>query len=189
METFISSILEDGLVKIELTVRPETAQHLYTMYLKGELSSAVMPQSPSEAFAEKAAEKTPSDEELTPIQSFNELDGNEIALLAALAGHPPLKPIPTSRALVAIVDWQHYSKSGSDDETSRASALRVTMQKLDKKGLFARRGLKGNTERLLTEQGLQFAKEAQEYLERLENFEEPQREPQEVMRINPLTFG
>ena len=45
------------------------------------------------------------------------------------------------------------------------------MQKLEKKGLLSRRGLKGSTERCLTEQGVKYAKQAQEQLQSYESKE------------------
>lgn len=159
METFISSILENGLVKIELTVRPETAQHLYLLHLRGELSSAqALNQEPRQG--NRASASVPAVPEVTPINSIDELDSNEVALLAALADYPTSRALPTSKELVQLVDWNHYAKSGSNDETARASSLRVNLQKLDGKGVFRKRGLKGNTERYLTDQGLEYAKQA-----------------------------
>ena len=163
METFISSILENGLVKIELTVRPETAQHLYLLHLKGELHSSETPELELRQ-GNRPPTSTSNASKVIPINSIEELDGNELALLAALADFPISKALPTSKELVRLVDWNHYSKTGSNDETARASSLRVTMQKLDGKGVFRRRGLKGNTERFLTEQGLKYAKQARSEL-------------------------
>ena len=165
METFISSILENGLVKVELVVRPETAQHLYLLHLSGELSAI---DSNSQLANSKEHKPVKTALEIGPIESLDDLEGNEITLLAALTDFPVSKTLPPSRAIVPLVNWQHYSKSGSDDETSRASSLRVTMQKLEKKGLLSRRGLKGSTERCLTEQGVKYAKQAQVQLQRYE---------------------
>lgn len=169
MESFTSTKLENGLIRIELTVQPATAQYLYVLYLRGELNASNLEEEPGQSKRSKLPDSFASEDvEIEPISSLNELEGNEIALLAALADHPLGKPLPTSRILVHMVDWRYYSKSGSEDETSRASSLRVTMQKLDKKGLFFRRGLKGNTERYLTEQGVVFAKQASDELQSYE---------------------
>ena len=102
METFISSILENGLVKIELTVRPETAQHLYVLHLKGELGSAETPKSEPRQGA-RVPTSTFTVPGLTPINSVEELDSNELALLAALADFPTNKALPTSKELVRLV--------------------------------------------------------------------------------------
>ncbi len=161
MGTFISSVLENGLVKVELTVRPETAQRLYQLHLSDELRTDGPVNELPEESQEKVVVNTPSNSaEVMPIRSFDELEGNEVALLAALAEWPTNKALPPSRTIVPMVDWQYYSKTGSDDETARASSLRVVMQKMDNKGLFRRRGLKGNTERYLTEEGLKYAEQA-----------------------------
>jgi hypothetical protein len=143
VETFISSILENGLVKIELTVRPETAQHLCLLHLKGELNGAEVVK-PNTRQGNRVFPVPSIISEVTPINSVEELDGNEVTLLAALADYPMSRPLPTSRELVHLVDWKYYSKTGSDDETARASSLRVNLQKLDGKGVVRKRGLKGN---------------------------------------------
>lgn len=165
MESFTSTKLENGLIKVELTVQPETAQYLYILYLEGELAAASIAEKSERVAQGKApSSRPPKEVETGAIRTLDDLGRNERTLLAALADQPIDMPLPTSRAMVSMVDWRFYSKSGSDDETARASSLRVAMQKLEKKGLLRRRGLKGNTERYLTDQGAAFAQQARDFL-------------------------